>query len=214
MRFQQITGPVMAKGVEDTAFYVYNRFVSLNEVGGSPDRFGTLPETFHGQNIERTKYWPHALITTATHDTKRGEDVRARVNVLSEMHDEWKDCLIRWRRMNKKKKMSVEGQDMPDRNEEYLLYQTLLGAWPVNQMDRTEYDKFKSRIREYMLKVVREAKVNSSWISPIPFMKTCLRCLLKGSWGLIQIILFLKTSCRFRRRFRFTGCSTPSLRRF
>jgi (1->4)-alpha-D-glucan 1-alpha-D-glucosylmutase len=166
MRVQQITGPVMAKGVEDTAFYVYNRFVSLNEVGGSPDRFGTLLETFHGQNIERTKYWPHALITTATHDTKRGEDVRARINVLSEVPGEWKDCLVRWSRMNKKKKMIVEGQYAPSRNEEYLLYQTLVGAWPVNQMDGAEYGLFKKRIQDYMLKAVREAKVTSSWISP------------------------------------------------
>jgi (1->4)-alpha-D-glucan 1-alpha-D-glucosylmutase len=166
MRFQQITGPVMAKGVEDTTFYVYNRFVSLNEVGGSPDRFGTLPETFHGQNIERIKYWPHALITTATHDTKRGEDVRARINVLSEIPGEWKDCLIRWRRMNKKIKMIVEGQAVPDRNEEYLLYQTLIGAWPVEHMESDEYNAFKTRVKDYMLKAVREAKVNSSWISP------------------------------------------------
>ncbi|RJQ56795.1 MAG: malto-oligosyltrehalose synthase [Nitrospiraceae bacterium] len=165
MRFQQITGPVMAKGVEDTAFYVYNRFVSLNEVGGSPDRFGTLPETFHGQNIERMKYWPHALITTATHDTKRGEDVRARLNVLSEVPDEWRQRLVSWSKINIKKKTVLEGQRLPDRNDEYLLYQTLIGSWPVDRMDRTEYDKFKQRIREYMLKAVREAKVNSSWIS-------------------------------------------------
>jgi len=166
MRFQQITGPVMAKGVEDTAFYVYNRFLSLNEVGGSPDRFGIPLETFHGQNIERTKFWPHALIATATHDTKRCEDLRARLNVLSEIPEEWKDCLVRWNRMNKKKKMIVEGQKVPDRNEEYFLYQTLIGAWPVNPMNTEEYETFKTRIKDYMLKAVREAKVNSSWISP------------------------------------------------
>lgn len=166
MRFQQLTGPVMAKGVEDTAFYVYNRLVSLNEVGGSPDKFGATLETFHGQNIERTKNWPHALITTSTHDTKRGEDVRTRLDVLSEIPGEWKDCLLRWRRINRKKKMKVDGQDMLDRNEEYLLYQTLAGAWPVNIMDIDEYGLFKTRIKEYMLKAVREAKVNTSWISP------------------------------------------------
>jgi (1->4)-alpha-D-glucan 1-alpha-D-glucosylmutase len=183
MRFQQLTGPVMAKGVEDTAFYVYNRLVSLNEVGGSPDRFGTTLETFHGQNIERTKNWPHALIATSTHDTKRGEDVRARINVLSEIPGEWKDCLVRWRRINKKKKMKVEGQGVPDRNEEYLLYQTLVGVWPVNPhtpplekggtggfegelLDKSSYEIFKTRIKQYMIKAVREAKVNSSWISP------------------------------------------------
>jgi len=166
MRFQQITGPVMAKGVEDTTFYIYNRLVSLNEVGGSPDRFGTPLEAFHGQNIERIKFWPHALIATSTHDTKRSEDVRARINVLSEIPDEWHDCLIRWRRWNKKKKGLVEGQAAPDPNEEYLLYQTLVGAYPVEPMDGARRDEFKKRIQDYMVKAVREAKINTSWISP------------------------------------------------
>ncbi len=166
MRFQQITGPVMAKGLEDTAFYVYNRLVSLNEVGGSPDRFGTSLETFHGKNIERMKFWPNALIATSTHDTKRSEDVRARINVLSEIPDEWRKCLINWRSLNRKKKPVVEGQRVPDINEEYLLYQTLIGAWAVGTINETEYDIFKKRIKDYMLKALREAKVNSSWISP------------------------------------------------
>lgn len=166
MRFQQITGAVMAKGVEDTAFYVYNRLVSLNEVGGSPDRFGTSLEAFHGKNIERLKSWPHALITTSTHDSKRSEDVRARINVLSEMPEKWKECLIKWRRLNKKKRMIIDGQILPDRNEEYLLYQTLIGAWPIDQLDGEEYDAFKKRIKNYMLKAMREAKVNTSWINP------------------------------------------------
>src|SRR4030042_1852659 len=122
MRFQRITGPVMGKGVEDTVFYVYNRFVSLNEVGGNPERFGTSLEAFHGMNIERKKYWPDAMITTSTHDTKRGEDVRARLNVLSEMADEWRESIGRWSRMNKRMKSVMEGQWLPDRHEEDLLY--------------------------------------------------------------------------------------------
>lgn len=166
MRFQQITGPIMAKGVEDTAFYVYNRFVSLNEVGGYPERFGTPLETFHGQNIERTKFWPCAMISTATHDTKRSEDVRARLAALSEIPHEWRESVIRWGRMNRKKKPLIEGHPVPDRNEEYLLYQTLVGVWPVDPMDGTEYEIFKKRIEDYMLKAAREAKVNTSWISP------------------------------------------------
>lgn len=166
MRFQQITGPVMAKGLEDTAFYVYNRLVSLNEVGGSPERFGTSLDTFHGKNIERLKFWPHALITTATHDTKRGEDVRARINVLSEIPEEWRKCLLHWRRLNNRKKPVVDGQKVPDRNEEYLLYQTLVGAWPVEEMDETAYEQLTRRIKEYMLKASREAKINTSWINP------------------------------------------------
>lgn len=165
MRFQQLTGPVMAKGLEDTVFYVYNRLVSLNEVGGSPDRFGTSLETFHGKNIERIKFWPHALIATSTHDTKRSEDVRARINVLSEIPEEWRKRLITWRRLNKKKRPVVDGQSVPDRNEEYLLYQTLIGAWPIGQMNEMEYEIFKKRIKEYILKASREAKVNTSWIN-------------------------------------------------
>jgi (1->4)-alpha-D-glucan 1-alpha-D-glucosylmutase len=166
MRFQQITGPVMAKGLEDTAFYSYNRLVSLNEVGGSPERFGASLETFHGKNMERIKCWPNALIATSTHDTKRSEDVRARINVLSEIPDEWRKCLINWRKLNKKKKPVVEGQRVPDRNEEYLLYQTLIGAWPVSHVEGTEYEIFKKRIKDYMLKAIREAKINTSWINP------------------------------------------------
>lgn len=165
MQFQQVTGPVMAKGVEDTAFYVYNRLVSLNEVGGSPDRFGTPLETFHGQNIERVKYWPHALIATSTHDSKRSEDVRARINVLSELVPEWKERLVRWARYNKKKKPVVEGTPVPAPNEEYLLYQTLIGAWPIESGPEVGA-AFKTRIREYMIKAVREAKVDTSWVSP------------------------------------------------
>lgn len=166
MKFQQITAPVMAKGVEDTAFYVYNRLVSLNEVGGSPDRFGLSLEAFHGQNLDRLKFWPHSLITTSTHDSKRSEDVRARINVLSEIPDKWRECLIKWNSVNKKKKTAVEGQEAPDHNEEYLLYQTLVGAWPLGRTDETEYDAFKERIRDYILKALREAKVNTSWINP------------------------------------------------
>jgi (1->4)-alpha-D-glucan 1-alpha-D-glucosylmutase len=166
MRFQQITGPVMAKGLEDTVFYVYNRLLSLNEVGGSPDRFGISLDTFHGKNIERIKFWPNALITTSTHDTKRSEDVRARINVLSEIPDEWRECLSRWGRINKKNKLLVDGQRVPDHNEEYLIYQTIIGAWPPEIGDETEYDDFKKRTKDYVLKAVREAKLNSSWINP------------------------------------------------
>ncbi len=166
MRFQQITGPVMAKGVEDTAFYVYNRLVSLNEVGGMPERFGTPLETFHGQNIERMKSWPHALIATETHDTKRSKDVRSRINVLSEIPKEWSEHVRTWARLNKKKKGLIDGSEAPSRNEEYLLYQTLIGAWPVEVLEGNAFDVFARRIKDYMIKAAREAKVNTSWINP------------------------------------------------
>jgi (1->4)-alpha-D-glucan 1-alpha-D-glucosylmutase len=166
MRFQQITGPVMAKGAEDTAFYVYNRLVSLNEVGGSPERFGTTLEAFHGQNIERSRSRPQAMLATSTHDTKRSEDVRARINVLSEDPYRWREALRRWSRINRKNKMSLDGQPVPDRNEEFLFYQTLVGAWPFCAPEDAEFETFRQRTKAYMLKAIREAKVNTSWISP------------------------------------------------
>ena len=165
-RFQQITGPVMAKGVEDTAFYVYNRLVSLNEVGGSPERFGITLEAFHGQNIERCKNRPLAMLATSTHDTKRSEDVRARINVLSEIPEQWREGLSRWSRLNRKLKMIVNDKPAPSRNEEYLLYQTLVGTWPFAGPEDDEFAPFPARIKAYMLKAMREAKVNTSWISP------------------------------------------------
>ncbi|MBZ0156670.1 MAG: malto-oligosyltrehalose synthase [Alphaproteobacteria bacterium] len=195
MRFQQVTGPVTAKGVEDTAFYVYNRLVSLNEVGGSPDRFGTSLETFHGQNMERAKYWPGALITTGTHDSKRGEDVRMRINVLSEIPGEWKAALIRWRKMNNKKRVMVDGRAVPDRNDEYLLYQTLLGAWPAEPMDDEVLSSFRRRIREYMRKAVREAKTNTSWINPDALYEDAL-------FYFIDSLLAPGADNRFLRDFR------------
>jgi (1->4)-alpha-D-glucan 1-alpha-D-glucosylmutase len=166
MHFQQITGPVMAKGLEDTAFYVYNRLVSLNDVGGMPGRFGTPLEAFHGQNLERLKTFPHAMVASATHDSKRGEDVRARINVLSEIPEEWQKSLMKWSRVNRNKAQMIDGQRVPNRNEEYLLYQTLLGVWPLSEMDPKGLEAFQGRVREYLVKAAREAKVNSSWISP------------------------------------------------
>ncbi|MDD2582998.1 MAG: malto-oligosyltrehalose synthase [Desulfuromonadaceae bacterium] len=165
-RFQQITGPVMAKGVEDTAFYLYNRLVSLNEVGGSPERFGITLDAFHGQNIERCKSRPLAMLATSTHDTKRSEDVRARITVLSEMPEQWREEISRWSRQNRKLKMVVDGKTVPTRNEEYLLYQTLVGTWPFCNLDDEEFELFRFRIKKYMLKAMREAKVHTSWISP------------------------------------------------
>ncbi|QSV44575.1 malto-oligosyltrehalose synthase [Geobacter benzoatilyticus] len=183
MKFQQLTGPVMAKGLEDTAFYVYNRLVSLNEVGGTPERFGIPLEAFHGQNIERTKSNPTAMLTTSTHDTKRSEDVRARICVLSEAPALWHDCLRRWSRMNLGRKVAVHGVRVPDRNEEYLLYQTIVGTWPAHDPLGAIQRPFVERLKEYTLKAMREAKVNTSWINPdalheeaaLHFVETILR---------------------------------------
>ena len=166
MRFQQCTGPVMAKGVEDTAFYIYNPLISICEVGGNPRKFGNSVSDFHRQNMQRQKSQPYSFITTSTHDSKRSEDVRARINVLSEIPEEWEASLKRWSRLNKNKKVMANNELVPDNNEEYLLYQTLLGTYPVEKMDKAEADVYCKRIQNYMLKAIREAKVHTSWISP------------------------------------------------
>ncbi len=166
MKFQQNTGPVMAKGLEDTSFYIYNRLTSLNEVGGEPQHFGVNVATFHRQNQERLRLWPRTMLATSTHDTKRSEDVRARINVLSEIPSDWRKALTRWSRLNSRHKVKVEGQSVPDRNDEYLLYQTLLGSWPLESMSADERATYIDRIVAYMIKALREAKVNTSWLNP------------------------------------------------
>jgi (1->4)-alpha-D-glucan 1-alpha-D-glucosylmutase len=168
MRFQQLTGPVMAKGVEDTAFYVFNRLVSLNEVGGEPDRFGRTPEDFHLAMLDRAERWPHALSTSSTHDTKRSEDVRARINVLSELPDVWAQRVEAWAGFNARHKRLEDGHPIPDPNDEYLLYQTLVGAWPFGEMDEEGRHEFTARLQAYMEKATREAKTHTSWINPNP----------------------------------------------
>jgi (1->4)-alpha-D-glucan 1-alpha-D-glucosylmutase len=163
MKFQQVTAAVMAKGLEDTAFYRYNRLVSLNDVGGDPGHFGVTTEEFHRANLDCLSSWPDSMLATSTHDSKRSEDVRARINVLSEIPLVWLLHLRRWRDWNRSKKRQLEGQPVPTRNDEYLLYQTLIGAWPSSELDDTAWNEFSARIEQYMLKAVREAKEHTSW---------------------------------------------------
>jgi (1->4)-alpha-D-glucan 1-alpha-D-glucosylmutase len=163
MRLQQFSGPLMAKGVEDTVMYVYNRLLSLNEVGSHPGEFGISVEDFHTYNQTRCTQWPHAMNATATHDTKRGEDVRARLNVLSELPQEWEAHLRNWHAINAPLKEKANGIDTPDRNAEYFLYQTLLGSFPFDSEDSSNYVE---RVKAYMVKASREAKVYTSWQRP------------------------------------------------
>jgi (1->4)-alpha-D-glucan 1-alpha-D-glucosylmutase len=163
-KFQQITSPVAAKGIEDTALYVYCRLVSLNEVGSDPTIFGLDPADVHEWMHRRQDRWPAALSATSTHDTKRGEDVRARINVLSEIPGAWKATVAKWRALNRRHKTDV-GVLAPDPIDEYLLYQTLVGAWPFEN-DTTTADAFRQRLQEYMRKAMREAKRHTSWIAP------------------------------------------------
>jgi (1->4)-alpha-D-glucan 1-alpha-D-glucosylmutase len=164
LRFQQLSSPIMAKGMEDTTFYIQNRLVSLNEVGGDPEYFGYSPQEFHRQNGERLKYWPHSFLPTSTHDTKRSEDVRMRINVITENPKDWRKIVQRWHRINGKYKSTIDGRLQPDRNTEYLIYQTLLGIWPDYPIEKEYWPSFRERVWQYFQKAVREAKVFTSWI--------------------------------------------------
>jgi (1->4)-alpha-D-glucan 1-alpha-D-glucosylmutase len=162
MQFQQQTGPVMAKGVEDTTFYNFNRLVALNEVGGDPSRWSLTPEQFHNECAYAHEHQPFSLLATTTHDTKRSEDVRARLLVLAEIPRRWAAAVREWSAMNE----TFRQDYMPDRNTEYFLYQTLVGAWPISQ----------ERICEYMIKATREAKAHTSWTDPqAPFEEALLK---------------------------------------
>ncbi len=169
MRFQQFSSPVMAKGVEDTAFYQYNRLVSLNDVGGDLRKFGTTIVAFHRANQERLARWPHTMLATSTHDSKRSEDVRARINVLSELTGFWRLRVRDWSRFNRNHKRLVNEVPAPSANDEYLFYQTLVGVWPVESLsgpyDKVSWKSVLDRMEAYMLKAVREAKQNTSWIN-------------------------------------------------
>ncbi|MBA2246687.1 MAG: malto-oligosyltrehalose synthase, partial [Chloroflexia bacterium] len=166
MKLQQLSGPVMAKGLEDTAFYRFNRLVSLNEVGGDPNRFGITVDQFHRQNRVRRRSWPTAMLTSSTHDTKRAEDVRARIDVLSEIPAEWRAALMRWSRANRKLKRRVEGVLAPRRADEYVLYQTLIGTWPLVKLDMEGWERYTARLQEYVVKVGREANRFTNWVNP------------------------------------------------
>jgi (1->4)-alpha-D-glucan 1-alpha-D-glucosylmutase len=169
VRFQQLTGPATAKGVEDTAFYLYNRMVALNEVGGDPSRFGISVEEFHTAAREAQEQWPLSMLATSTHDNKRGEDVRARLALLSEIPDQWAGAVRRWTHVAARYRTA----EWPDRNTEYLFYQTLVGAWPL-EVDRA---------LAYMEKATREAKAHTSWMSPNAEYESAVRRFVEGALG-------------------------------
>jgi (1->4)-alpha-D-glucan 1-alpha-D-glucosylmutase len=164
MKFQQYTAPVQAKGVEDTVFYRYAPLVSLNEVGGHPSHIGSPAADFHAANASRRSTHPRSMLATATHDTKRGEDARARLNVLSEIPEEWSKKVREWSRINASARTALASSFAPDRNDEYLFYQNLLSVWPYGEAEASE--ELTGRLRAYMGKAVKEAKVHASWINP------------------------------------------------
>ncbi len=168
VKVQQLSGPVMAKGLEDTAFFRYLRLLALNEVGGDPSAFGTTVNAFHTENRARLNRFPDAMVASSTHDTKRSEDVRARIASLSELPGVWRSAVNRWARFNRKYKTRVEGDFAPDRNDEYYIYQTVLGAWPfeADAQDGAVWASFVDRVVENTIKAAREASIHTSWIAP------------------------------------------------
>ena len=152
--------------MEDTALYVFNRLTSLNEVGSHPETFGMSVRAFHGASADRAARWPHTMLATSTHDNKRSEDVRQRINVISEMPAAWRLLLRRWNTINRGARGENEGAPVPSRNDEYLLYQTLLGTYPPEGLRGKALDEYRGRIERYMLKAAREAKRSTSWIRP------------------------------------------------
>ncbi|MBN1654010.1 MAG: malto-oligosyltrehalose synthase [Deltaproteobacteria bacterium] len=205
MRLQQYTAPVTAKGLEDTAFYLYNRLVSLNEVGGEPSRFGTFLSAFHKANEERCNRYPHTLLATSTHDSKRSEDVRVRINVISEMVEEWRRRLTRWSRLNRAKKRLVDQTWAPERNDEYLYYQTLLGVWPLEELDEAGVDSLQERIVSYMIKAAKEAKERTSWVNPNPEYEQALRHFIQATLDSPRRNAFLADFIPFKNRVAAVG---------
>ena len=202
MRLQQLSGPLMAKGIEDTLFYVFNRLVSLNEVGGNPGKFGITLADFHNFNQEQSKAWAYKMNATATHDTKRGEDVRARLNVLSEIPEEWEKQVKTWSEINRPQKSNVRGKEVPVPNDEYFFYQALIGTYPF---DENENATFLERIKDYMLKSVREAKMQTAWLRPDSAYE-------EGFLGFVEKVLtpsesnqFLKELLPFQKRIADYG---------
>jgi len=197
LRWQQFTGRVMAKGVEDTAFYTYNRLVSLNEVGGDPGRGGDFDPIaeFHAHNKRMAAEWPQTLNATATHDTKRSEDMRARINVLSEIAPEWGRTVRRWSRKN----AHLRSEGIPHPNEELLLYQTLVGMWPL---DEEELATVAERLRQFLEKAAREAKTHTSWIAPNPAYEDAL---LRFAGAILKEPAFCADFTRFQKRIAFHG---------
>ena len=197
MRWQQFTGRVMAKGVEDTAFYNYNRLISLNEVGGNPGRDGDFDglAEFHARAAQMRKQWPHTMNATSTHDTKRSEDVRARINVLSEFAPQWERQVRRWSKMN----ASHRANGLPDANTELLIYETLIGMWPL---DNEDLPTVRDRLKQYLEKASREAKTHTSWIAPNPAYEESL---LAFADAILSDTAFCEDLVRVQKRIAFYG---------
>jgi (1->4)-alpha-D-glucan 1-alpha-D-glucosylmutase len=201
-RWQQFTGPIMAKAFEDTFLYVYGPLISLNEVGGEPRPSVAVSETFSQFIANRRKRWPNSMNATTTHDTKRSEDVRARINVLSEIPKQWKECLEQWSKINAEHKTELNGQQIPDRNEEIFLYQTLLGVWPV---EGDNHASVLERLQAYAIKATREAMVHTRWTLPNTAHENALKKFLAAILQPGAKNAFLDDFRAFQQRLAYSG---------
>jgi len=210
MKLQQYSGPVMAKGLEDTAFYRYNRFVALNEVGGYPDRFGTTIAGFHKTVSQRARRWPDSMLTTSTHDTKRGEDARARLAVLSEMPEQWAKQLRLWSHILRARHGDIEATAPPDRNDEYFFFQMLAGSWPAealanDNVDETVLRDYSERVKQAMRKFMREAKVHSTWAAPNIEYEEAVLAFTDGALDVRESQAFLSVFLPFQKQLARLG---------
>lgn len=204
MKIQQYTGPVHAKGLEDTAFYRYNALLALNEVGSDPARSAVTPRELHDANARRARDAPRSLLATATHDVKRGEDARMRLAVLAQVPDEWRQAAVRWSRANAGAKSVVEGAPAPDANDEYLYYQALLGAWDFAREDEEGTTALSRRLQDYLLKAAREAKLRTSWVAPDDAYEKALSAFVVKT---LADRAFLRTFLPFARRAAALGAA-------
>jgi (1->4)-alpha-D-glucan 1-alpha-D-glucosylmutase len=208
-KFQQFTSPVMAKGYEDTAFFTWNRLLALNEVGSDPSQFGIGVPAFHQANAARAKRWPATMVTTSTHDTKRGEDVRARLAVLSEMPSEWEQQVNAWSRLLRSRRADLDAWAPPSWNDEYLFYQLLVGSWPVeltgNAKCETVWHEYIQRLQAVMQKSIREARTHSTWISPNAEYEGAVAAFIRDALDPSRSEAFLSGFLAFEERVAWHG---------
>jgi (1->4)-alpha-D-glucan 1-alpha-D-glucosylmutase len=209
-KFQQATGPVTAKAVEDTAFYRYFRLVSLNEVGGEPGHFGVSSSAFHRLNQERLRNHPYSMVATATHDHKRGEDTRARINAITEVAMEWRRRVRRWAQLNQRRKHEIDDVTGPGRNDEYLFYQTVVGSWPltIENIDDPDLGDYVDRLVGYMSKAMREAKVHTNWAHPNMAYEQAVERFVREVMDPARSNAFLQDLLQFQTRISVIGAVT------
>jgi (1->4)-alpha-D-glucan 1-alpha-D-glucosylmutase len=209
MKFQQLSAPVQAKGIEDTCFYRYNVLLSLNEVGGDPGRFGATLEEFHEGNRVRLERWPREMTASATHDTKRGEDARARLNVLTELAAEWREAVASWRAINASHRTAVDREMAPDANDEYLFYQTLVGAWPAEAagapIPAEAPPELVARFQAQMQKAIKEAKTHTSWFNQNTAYEDAVEQFVGSTLAGPSASAFLEAFVPFARRIARAG---------